>query len=163
MIVANRGAYVRAGLIMVRAYLCAGTPDPPPPFMSFAGWNRLVRGTLMWLGYADPVQSTATLAEEDPDTERRVEVFNALAQFTNMTTDAYTTAALAKLAERNERLYEALKPVAEDDEIRGRIDGNRLGQWFRWNRDRIVGRLKLVKTGNKWLLKDPTIIARPRR
>jgi len=27
----------------------------------------------------------------------------------------------------------------------------------------LVGRLKLMKAGNKWLLKDQTIIARPRQ
>src|SRR5262249_34813719 len=91
MVLADRGLYIAAVLMVVRAYICAGKPNKPEPFMSFGAWSDLVRGSLMWLGRADPVKTVADLGQADPVRESRAAVFTALASYLPVGQD-YTTA-----------------------------------------------------------------------
>ena len=45
---ANRGAYVAAGLTVMRAYLAAGTPPVCGPFGSYGEWSTMVRSVCSW-------------------------------------------------------------------------------------------------------------------
>lgn len=66
-ILADRGKYVRAALVIVRAYIAAGCPGELPSLASFGPWSRLVRSALVWLGCADPVLTMETARAEDPE------------------------------------------------------------------------------------------------
>jgi putative DNA primase/helicase len=51
----SRAQLVAAGLTVLRGYSAAGRPDMRlPPWGSFEGWSKLVRGALVWAGEADP-------------------------------------------------------------------------------------------------------------
>ncbi|MCI0588413.1 MAG: bifunctional DNA primase/polymerase [Planctomycetes bacterium] len=75
-VLARRGEYVRDALTVLRAHALAGFPGDPKA-SDFTDWGRLVRGTILWLGYADPVETQRDLAAGDPDREAMVEVFLA--------------------------------------------------------------------------------------
>ena len=71
-VMANRGAYLAAVLTIVRAHVLAGCPGASlpsgaSPLASFADWDRHVRGSLRWLGYADPVESQIRTRRSDPE------------------------------------------------------------------------------------------------
>jgi putative DNA primase/helicase len=95
---ADRGLYVMAILIIARAYLAAGAPNEPEPFLSFRQWSKIVRGSLIWLGCADPVESTDTLAFEDPENEKQAVVFEALASTLDIEERGYTVEEIVKCA-----------------------------------------------------------------
>jgi putative DNA primase/helicase len=66
-VLADRGKYVAAALTIVRAYQASSASHRPPPALGgFDDWTRLVRGALIWLGRADPVETQVTLKAEDP-------------------------------------------------------------------------------------------------
>ena len=67
---ADRGAYVAAGLAVLRAHVLAGCPGSRGlrPLGSYGPWSRLVRGALVWLGEADPAVSVDKARASDPDT-----------------------------------------------------------------------------------------------
>jgi putative DNA primase/helicase len=73
-VLADRGRYLSAALMIPRAYLAAGAPQRLTPLASFAAWSKFVREALVWLDLADPV-STLDAAYHDDQTqqnERRV-------------------------------------------------------------------------------------------
>jgi hypothetical protein len=64
---ADRGRFVAAALIVVRAYLRAGAPDVYSQLGSYGLWSRMVRGPLIWLGQPDPAESMEAARAEDPE------------------------------------------------------------------------------------------------
>jgi hypothetical protein len=62
----GRAEYVAAVLTILRAYHVAGRPNRPKPLGSFEAWSELVRGALLWLGCADPVDTMEEIREADP-------------------------------------------------------------------------------------------------
>jgi hypothetical protein len=63
---ARRGELVAAALTILRAYHVAGRPDRPPRLQSFEQWSDNVRGSLPWLGEADPVATMDRIRKRDP-------------------------------------------------------------------------------------------------
>lgn len=63
---------VVAALTAVKAYLLAGKPDvlKRPLLGSFEEWDSLICGTLVWCGYADPVETQAYVSGSDPERDR---------------------------------------------------------------------------------------------
>jgi hypothetical protein len=59
-------SYIAAALTIVRAYLAAGCPNQCPPLASFGDWSRLIRSSLVWLGYVDPVDTMESARADDP-------------------------------------------------------------------------------------------------
>jgi hypothetical protein len=51
---------------VLRAYHVAGRPNKPPALGGFNRWSDLVRGALMWLGEADPVETMHEVRAKDP-------------------------------------------------------------------------------------------------
>jgi hypothetical protein len=64
-------------LTVVRGYLAAGRPGKLSAFGSFDDWN-LVRGALVWLGEADPLDTKAMIAANNPKLQERAELVLAL-------------------------------------------------------------------------------------
>jgi hypothetical protein len=128
-----------------------------------------VRGSLIWLGCADPVESTDTLAEEDPDAVRRATVFEALAATLDIEERGYTVAEMIKQTDQAERLErdderrealakQLLHGLAEVAWLDKQLNGNKLGNWLRHNRNRRSGGRKLVMLSGghriRWKLED---------
>ena len=65
-VMADRGRYIAAALIAVRAFLLSGEPTQPP-LASFATWSNWVRSAIVAFGYGDPVRTVATAVADDPD------------------------------------------------------------------------------------------------
>lgn len=60
----HRSELVTAALTMLRAWRISGDTVDLKPWGSFAGWSDLVRGALVWCGYADPGETRIELREE---------------------------------------------------------------------------------------------------
>lgn len=67
-IIKDRGRYIAAALTVVRAHALAGYPGAADvsPLASFIDWNYNIRGTLRWLGCADPLASQEQARRADP-------------------------------------------------------------------------------------------------
>jgi len=141
-IIADRGRYVAAVLTIARAYHCAGMPHRPPPFASFDRWNELVRGALIWIGYADPCKTVAELSVADPVKNERAEVFQAIAKA--MVDPDYTVAEIIAAARGSTETENALRMIASAD---GEISPKRLGKWLAASQNTIAGGYKLMRKG----------------
>lgn len=154
-ILADRGRYVAAALTIVRAYVVAGCPEVSRR-PGFSRWSRYVRSALVWLGCADPVDSTADIVADDPQRQKRVEVFEAIAtagllERPVMTKDIIKAAYGSAL--RN-TLLQYFSQWNGDD-----IDPARFGNWLHQNADQIADGYKLRidrsdKKRPRWLLTD---------
>ena len=82
----DRGRYVSACLVIVRAYAAAGHPGKLPPIASFEDWSDHVRSALVWLGCADPARSMDAVRNDDPE-------LGALGELLALWTEAFGTDA----------------------------------------------------------------------
>jgi putative DNA primase/helicase len=147
---AHRGKYVGACLTIGRAYILAGRPDCPRPLPSFEGWSNLVRGALLWLGRADPVDTVATARLDDPQLQERAAVFAAWASELTQSV-GYLTSELIEAALDNNfsgapsrpQLREALIAVAQGRGAEQAISPKRLGKWLSRNKNVIALGYKL--------------------
>jgi hypothetical protein len=149
-ILANRGAYIAACLIIARAYIAAGRPGKLK-LPSFDGWSDTVRSALCWVGKSDPVSTMAIARADDPIRQERVSVFSALVKerFVEL---GYLTSEIVDQAEKirsttglHDRggleypaLHAALLAVAEHRGVRGKIDPLRLAKWLARNANNIA-------------------------
>jgi hypothetical protein len=62
----NRAAIVIAALTILKARHVA-KPKAPEIWQSFEGWSNTVRSALLWLGMADPCDTTEDLQADDPE------------------------------------------------------------------------------------------------
>lgn len=61
---AERARLLSAALIILRAYVVAGTPPMPgKPWGGFMEWSRLIRGAVLFAGLPDPYAGRSTLVE----------------------------------------------------------------------------------------------------
>ena len=159
---ADRGCFVSAALIIVRAYIAAGSPGKLPPVASFDAWSDLVRSALVWLGCADPVLSMEKAREDDPELG---ELREMVAAWSNaIGSDAVTCRAAINVATskgpamngdgdpdhygsaeaRFPDLADLLTRVAS---FRGNVDATRLGRWLLSREGRVVGRRRFKRAG----------------
>ena len=154
-IMADRGRYVSAVLIIARAYILAGKPNPPPPLASFGEWSALVRGALLWLGCDDPAASMEQAREDDPDLEALRTVLTLWRD--RIGPEPVTVLELVERASERKatfggepgdwkepELRDALLQIAG---MRGSIDTRRLGYWLRAKAGRIVAGCRVVHAG----------------
>ena len=152
MVKADRPRYVAACLTILRAYHFAGRPSKVPPLGGFEEWSNIVRGALLWLGCADPVETMDAIRQADP---RLSDLEALVAQWwcefgRNQTTVAEVIKKATAQAhcggfERPD-LREALLNVAGAG---GKIDGRRLGNWLARNAGRIIGGLRFEQCGER--------------
>jgi hypothetical protein len=172
-ILADRGRYVSAALIIVRAYMLAGSPDKLTPIASFEEWSDRVRSALVWLGCADPALAMKAARDDDPELSDLREVMAAWREtFGSAPTtcrDAITAAEekvasadeygnvsqyAAKTELRFPDLNDVLQRVAG---FRGTLDPSRLGRWLMARKGRIVDRERFNRGGltngaARWIL-----------
>jgi putative DNA primase/helicase len=147
-VIASRGNYVAAVLMIARAYAVAGYPDALPALASFEDWSRVVRSALVWLGRADPCETMEKARADDPV----IGVLSGVLQAWHDTigSTAQTTGQVKETAEvrnplgniANGDLHDALIDIAEGK--RGGIDSKNLGKYLGRHKGRVVGGLKVV-------------------
>jgi putative DNA primase/helicase len=157
----DRGAFVAAAIIIIRAYRAAGSPKVCGPIGSYGPWSDSVRSSLIWLGEADPVSSMDTMRDEDPQLLVVSELFNAWREA--MATGAhYTAVQLKDVADERHpdgvfvypELHDILMRQANAGPI---INTKRLGKWLSGIKGRVVHGWKLEmmpddKRGNRFAL-----------
>jgi putative DNA primase/helicase len=143
---ANRGRYIAAALTITRAYIARGMPSRLKPLGSYGKWSDLVRSPLVWLGMADPTETTSRLRAADPKRQERIAVLDTW--YRELPQKWLRAPVLAELAvEGGECLdhpdvFDALFAVAPG---RGRtINTRRLGWWLRQNAGVIAGDYRLT-------------------
>jgi putative DNA primase/helicase len=141
MIMKNRGRYVAAALTLVRAYQVAGRPRRRPPFGSFNEWSDCVRSALVWLGCTDPVITTQTAHQNDPNRQQAGALFEEWVRVYGLNTEKRASAVVGT---SDSDLREALLEIAADE---GDVSAQKLGCWLRDHADFIVGGLRLERRG----------------
>jgi putative DNA primase/helicase len=155
-VLADRGRYVAAVLTIARAFISAGMPRRPAPFMSFDRWSDVVRGSLMWLGVEDPVKTVAKLVVADPVRERRGEIFAEISRaLPRAVAPGVKTSEIAAAVAASEPLRAALVAVAGARD--GTIDLQRLGNWLRQSVNVRASGYKLLRNDSdakrpKWIV-----------
>ena len=134
-ILANRPHYVGAVLTVVRSYFAAGQPEKPPPFGSYTGWSESVRGALLWLGRADPVDTLAVARSEDPELQTLNAVLGAWAVVIGTGRRSASTAAQV-LSRENALLREAIELTGACNK---KSPSRALGNWLASVKGQIVG------------------------
>ena len=142
MIMAERGKYVAAALIVVRAYHVAGRPDRLPPFGSFNEWSDCVRSALAWLGCADPVITTQTAHQNDPDRQQAGALFDEWVRVYGLGTEKRAAEVVNTI---DLDLREVLLAIAA---VRGDVCAQKLGYWLRDHADMIVSGRRLERRGS---------------
>jgi putative DNA primase/helicase len=154
----RRPLLVAAVLTILRAYHVAGRPGRPGPLGSFEAWSDLVRGALLWLGEADPVDTMAEVRASDPETACLQQVMAAWREAFG--SEAITVAQVVKKAMEqrrsetfdgpleyvNEDLREALLTVAARG---GGINSRVLGSWLAKFKDRVGDGWRFEERGTR--------------
>ena len=130
----HRSWLLTCALVAVRAWCLAGQPSQGlAPIGSFEAWSDIVRGALVWAGYADPAAGRAALRETaDPEVAG---VGALLAEWhVVLGSGPLTTAQVC--AHQEVDLREALVEVASRA---GAPSSRALGYVLRAYRDRVIG------------------------
>jgi hypothetical protein len=150
-VAADRGTYVAAALMVIRAYLAAGAPRVCGPFGSYAAWSKMVRGPLIWLGEPDPVESMKAIRQEDPELSDIREFFDLWLAYELDFDVPYTTSRIIDIAcaaqapnDFNPRFFEQFLLRAAADKGGTRVSGQRLGMWLRKISGRVVAGYRLI-------------------
>lgn len=155
----NRGAFVSAGLVIVRAYLAAEQPGLLPVLQSYEDWSGLVRSALVWLGCDDPVASMEQARADDPE-------LSALREMLALWHEAFGSdgVTLNEVAKVTTKVSPTAMGVAKDDTAhlkhpdfadallrlagdRGQVSTRRLSGWLRGRANRIVEGKKFQRAG----------------
>lgn len=147
---AHRAEIICAVLTIALAYRAAGSPlAAARPVAGFDDYDRLVRQPLVWLGEPDPWASTDNLRAEDTVTTTLRQVLQALhARFGKNT---FTAGEVVKAVsgftdnEQEAALREVLGEICA--ERGGGLSAKRLAKYLGRNKNRPVGRFKLVPAG----------------
>jgi hypothetical protein len=162
MILADRGKYIRAALIIPLAYMAAGMPGRLPGVGDpFDEWSNLVRSALVWLGMADPVETKTIARERDVHRTARLALLQTM--FNAYGGEARTAKQMINDAVAGELFVEKVKgyagrkigtnPKAADLEsaIIGYTDSKLDAKWFGQKLTTDVGKI----TGGLRLGFDP--------
>lgn len=153
----DRPQYVAAALTLIRAFHVAGRPIKAAPLGSFEAWSNLVRGALLWLGCADPVQTMEKARNADP---RRAAIAAVIAQWRSaIGAESVTVSEVIERATTRTRpadrepaeyahpdFREVLLAVAGDG---GAINGRKLGNWLRAIAGRLVDGARIDNIGSR--------------
>ncbi|HXG90536.1 MAG TPA: bifunctional DNA primase/polymerase [Vicinamibacterales bacterium] len=161
---AARPELVVAGLTVLRAYVVAGRPARLTPMGSFDDYEW-IRGSLVWLGRADPNATRAEILRDDPRKNELVEVMELWAEA--LGTEAVEVSEIDRRAEAfaeggpvefAKREHEkALRDKLNEVACRGgRWSGKSVGWWLRRHKDRVVGGRCFIceagRDGQRWKL-----------
>ncbi len=138
----RRELYV-AALTILRAFLVAGMPDHGrEPMWSSIGWDRLIRGAILWLGVGDPCGGREEIREAaDPERDMlRALVATVRSVFG---ADSFTVGDLTAKANApgvdEGRLRSALLVFHAKGDAKAELDPNKVGYRLRGWKDRVIG------------------------
>jgi hypothetical protein len=146
----NRGALVKAGLTIIKAYLVAGKPQQPiRPYGRFEEWSEIVRTPLVWIGLPDPCETRKDIEAADPIRNQLTAVFSEWHRiFRGRMIKAKDLIDEACRQEDdqyvNPNLREAMLDIAGHGE---NIDHTKFGRWLCKFNKRAEAGFKLVKGG----------------
>jgi hypothetical protein len=153
---ARRGELVVAALTILRAHHVAGPPGKPAQLGSFEEWSDRVRGALLWVGVADPVDSMVGLRKADP---ARQDLHAVISQWREVIGDERVTTSdiIGKATEmRGGRFGDDTLAYPEFRNalftVGGRggvLDAKVLGKWLIAQQNRIVDGASFVKIGTR--------------
>jgi putative DNA primase/helicase len=135
----QRRELVNAALLILRAYVLAGSPDQQlVPRGGFDEWSAVIRAPLVWLGMAEPCDTRMHVIEEDPEREQAVALLGAW--HSAVGGETVQSAYIVKCAEFHEELQSALLAVAVERNNPSRIDPRRLGHFcWEWENPIVSG------------------------
>jgi hypothetical protein len=141
----QRGRLVAAALTILRAWHTAGTRVERSPLGGFEEWSARIRAPLLWLGCADPCETTLKLKAQDPHVLQLAAVIEAWKE----TIGPNAPVKIADIINKGlmvPELQTALMAVAE---ARGRqvVSPDRLGRWLRKVNGRIVSGRAIRQAG----------------
>ena len=142
----NRGHYIAAVLTIVRAYIAAGYPNPRPPLASFGDWSLLVRSSLVWLGYADPVDTMEAARADDPSRGNLRAVIAAWLRVIGTNKPMTAGEIIAKAsstADDPDRILNAAISAVAMRQGESEIDAMKFGRWLGRNKGRVVDNMKI--------------------
>src|SRR5215831_2434401 len=141
----ERTKLVAAALTVLRAWHIAGETIEPPPVGSFEQWSHRIRAPLLWLGHADPCDTTLKVQTDDPLLLSLATVMAEWRQKVGMRVEK-TVQQVINCAINANDFHVALLNVAQ-----GRnssiVSNERLGRWLRKNEGRVVDGVTLKCTG----------------
>jgi hypothetical protein len=133
---AERAELVTAALTVLRAWHVADEAIERPPFGGFEEWSRRIRAPLLWLGQADPCDTTRKVQTDDPQLLDLETVIAQWRQNVGIRVEKTAQQAIAIAVNIND-FHVALLNVAQ-----GRngtmVSNKRLGRWLKQNEGRIV-------------------------
>jgi hypothetical protein len=158
-VLADRGRYIWAALTVVLAYRAAGRPGKLPGFGDpFEEWSDNVRSALVWLGYADPLDTMNEARERDPNRQARMAMlwamFNAYASEPRTAAEMIDDAKSGVINEKGKKLRDCKVDGAEDlkaaivQYTSDRLDAKYLGSKLTTDRGRITDGLTLCSEYN---------------
>jgi putative DNA primase/helicase len=141
-VLADRGRYVSACLIIVRAYIAAGMPGRLKTIASFEDWSSTVRSALVWLGCEDPAASMEEAREDDPETSELNEILSVwhqevgeVAMTVQQLVKKLNTKEPTKNGEPTDYFYPSLRELLRASfEERGEINTRKLGNAIKQTR-----------------------------
>jgi hypothetical protein len=142
---AKRGRLVAAALTILRAWHCADTWIERSPLGGFEEWSQRIRAPLLWLGCADPCDTTLKLKAQDAQVMQLVTVMACWKESIGFNAPLSIQGIINKALVAPD-LHNALTAVAE---ARGRsvISPDRLGRWLSKVDGRIVSGSALRQAG----------------
>jgi hypothetical protein len=125
-VLANRGRYIWAALTVVLAYRAAGMPGKLQPIGDpFEEWSDNVRSALVWLGYADPVETMNEARERDPNRQARMAMlwamFNAYGSEARLASQMIKDAIAGVIAQKGKKLLDAKLGIAAAADLKAAI------------------------------------------
>ena len=152
----RRPEYLAASLTILRAWHVAERPEAPSALGGFTEWSDLVRGALIWLGCADPVESTVQLRYSDPEVEDLRAVMagwraaigagrTTVAEIIRAASDTHANGYGGRGELAHPEFFDSLVAVAGQG---GVINSRRLGKWLHAQADRVVGDSAFVKVSD---------------
>jgi hypothetical protein len=140
-VAANRPRLAVAALTVLRAYVVAGRPKQAGgTWGSFEDWSNLVRGSLVWVGMADPLATRETAKAEDQSGGIVAGLIGGLLEVDEHG-DGLTVREIVNALNREsnaDRFPTLREVVGEVATTRGAVDQRRLGYQLRKYRGRVA-------------------------
>jgi hypothetical protein len=167
----ERGRYLVAALTVLRAYHVVGRPSAPDPLGSFTAWSGWVRGALLWVGQADPVETMEDARDLDPKLDMLTAVLVLWREVVGTAPVSVRDLIEAATTQRSVTVgcyphgkqefvhpdfREALLAAAGEG---GAVNSRRLGRWLSAHQERVVQGCRIVRIGlsagvMRWRLDD---------
>jgi putative DNA primase/helicase len=162
-VMANRGKYLSACLIIPRAYMLAGMPGALPPLNGFLDWSNLVRSALVWLGQADPADCLNAVYDDDPGKQALRAILEAWQSAVGLDVPLTAQELLNKADEVDPSSgaprFPAFRPALAAATAPAPLDARSLGYWLRDAKGKVIDGVQIatgtLRNGSKtWLLRS---------